>query len=74
LGAKWRRIGWDYPCFYLYNLTSANEVRQSDDSQQPGSEGRSQKEQPPNRPAAIAAVVSAIANYEDAKGSAKCRN
>jgi len=25
LGAKWRHIGWEYhyPCFYLYNLTSA---------------------------------------------------
>jgi len=42
------------------------EARQSDDSQQPASEKRSQKEQPSNRPAAVAAVVRAIANYEDA--------
>jgi len=52
-------------------MTSANDqprrvARQSDDSQQPGSEGRSSNKQPSNWPAAIAVVGCATANYEDA--------
>jgi len=52
-------------------MTSANDqqrcaARQSDDSQQPGSEGLSPNKQPSNWPAAIAAVGCATANYEDA--------